>query len=68
MKTTQNYNRTRRKHGGVKIATVLPDATEQTIYDDEVDPFYSPQKSPSEDEIMRANETKRSWVEQTKPQ
>ena len=68
MKTKRHYNRNRRKRGGVQIATVFPGDANPTIYDDEIDPFSSPETSPSDDEIMRAKEIKRRWVKKTKKQ
>jgi len=63
---SRKINRIQR--GGKKIGTVLPGDTEETYFDDEVDPFSSHDASPSEHEIMRATETKRRWVEQAKKQ
>ena len=68
MKTKRHYNKNKRQKGGAIQKITLPGDTEPTIYDDAVDPFSSPESSPSEDEIMRANETKRRWVKQTKKQ
>lgn len=59
---------TRKKRGGVKISAVIPGDTEPTIYDDAVDPFSSPETSPTQEEVMAAKEKQRRWVKETKKQ